>query len=120
MTMKPILEVKDIDKAFVGVHAVDHISFSCLPGTVHVLQGENGAGKSTLLKILSGLYQPDSGEIILNGNPVQFKHPIDAQKKGIAMVYQEMLFSRSLQWHRISLSIRKKEQAGKRPFMKKD
>ncbi|WNV56811.1 ATP-binding cassette domain-containing protein [Oscillospiraceae bacterium NTUH-002-81] len=80
--MKPILEVKDIDKAFVGVHAVDHISFSCLPGTVHVLQGENGAGKSTLLKILSGLYQPDSGEIILNGNPVQFKHPIDAQKKG--------------------------------------
>ena len=90
MTMKPILEVKDIDKAFVGVHAVDHISFSCLPGTVHVLQGENGAGKSTLLKILSGLYRPDSGEIILNGNPVQFKHPIDAQKKGIAMVYQEM------------------------------
>ncbi len=90
MTMKPILEVKDIDKAFVGVHAVDHISFSCLPGTVHVLQGENGAGQSTLLKILSGLYQPDSGEIILNGNPVQFKHPIDAQKKGIAMVYQEM------------------------------
>ena len=88
--MKPILEVKDIDKAFVGVHAVDHISFSCLPGTVHVLQGENGAGKSTLLKILSGLYQPDSGEIILNGNPVQFKHPIDAQKKGISMVYQEM------------------------------
>ena len=50
--MKPILEVKDIDKAFVGVHAVDHISFSCLPGTVHILQGENGAGKSTLLKIL--------------------------------------------------------------------
>lgn len=88
--MNPILEIKEIDKAFVGVHAVDHVSFCCQPGTVHVLQGENGAGKSTLLKILSGLYHQDSGEIILNGERVEFKHPRDAQQKGIAMVYQEM------------------------------
>ncbi|MCD8197084.1 MAG: sugar ABC transporter ATP-binding protein [Lachnospiraceae bacterium] len=88
--MKPSLIVKDLDKAFVGVHAVDHLSFQCQPGTVHVLQGENGAGKSTVLKMLSGMYQPDSGEIILNGTPVKFRHPSEARRKGIAMVYQEM------------------------------
>ena len=88
--MEPSLIVKNLDKAFVGVHAVDHLSFQCMPGTVHVLQGENGAGKSTVLKMLSGMYQPDSGEIILNGTPVKFRHPSDARRKGIAMVYQEM------------------------------
>ena len=88
--MKPSLIVKELDKAFVGVHAVDHVSFECLPGTVHVLQGENGAGKSTILKMLSGMYRPDSGEIILNGRPVKFRHPSDARRKGISMVYQEM------------------------------
>ena len=88
--MTPALEVRELDKAFIGVHAVDHVSFKCYPGTVHVLQGENGAGKSTILKMLSGLYQPDSGEILLHGEKVVFKHPRDAQNKGIAMVYQEM------------------------------
>ncbi len=88
--MEPVLEVKDLDKQFVGVHAVDHVSFQCYPGTVHVLQGENGAGKSTILKMLSGLYRPDSGEIRLHGKSVSFKQPKDAQKQGIAMVYQEM------------------------------
>lgn len=88
--MNPILEIKNIDKSFPGVHALDCVSFCCYPGTVHVLQGENGAGKSTLLKILSGLYQPDKGEVLLNGVPAVFKHPQDAKNKGIAMVYQEM------------------------------
>jgi len=88
--MQPSLIVKDLDKRFVGVHAVDHVSFSCYPGTVHVLQGENGAGKSTILKMLSGMYRPDSGEIILKGEPVKFRRPGDARRKGIAMVYQEM------------------------------
>ena len=88
--MNPSLIVKELDKAFVGVHAVDHVSFECLPGTVHVLQGENGAGKSTILKMLSGMYRPDSGEIILNGKPVKFRHPSEARRKGISMVYQEM------------------------------
>ena len=88
--MDPVLEIRELDKAFTGVHAVDHVSFKCEPGTVHVLQGENGAGKSTILKMLSGLYQPDSGDILLHGEKVVFRHPKDAQKKGIAMVYQEM------------------------------
>ena len=88
--MDPVLEIRELDKAFIGVHAVDHVSFKCEPGTVHVLQGENGAGKSTILKMLSGLYQPDSGDILLHGEKVVFKHPKDAQSKGIDMVYQEM------------------------------
>ncbi len=88
--MQASLVVKELDKSFIGVHAVDRVSFECYAGTVHVLQGENGAGKSTILKMLSGLYSPDSGEIILNGTPVKFRHPADARKKGISMVYQEM------------------------------
>lgn len=88
--MEPVLEVINIDKSFVGVHACDHISFQCYPGRVHVLQGENGAGKSTVLKMISGLYKPDSGEIRIKGEPVIFAHPQDARQKGIAMVYQEM------------------------------
>lgn len=88
--MKPILEMKEIDKSFTGVHALDKVSFRCYPGTVHVLQGENGAGKSTLLKIISGLYQADSGEIYFDGERVNFQHPRETREKGIAMVYQEM------------------------------
>ncbi len=88
--MEAILEVKDMDKSFPGVHACDHVSFRCFPGRVHVLQGENGAGKSTVLKMICGLYHPDSGEIRINGQPVRFAHPLDARQKGIAMVYQEM------------------------------
>jgi len=88
--MEPVLIIKNLDKSFVGVHAVDHVSFECFPGTVHVLQGENGAGKSTLLKMLSGMYHPDSGEIILKGESMRFRHPKDARKQGIAMVYQEL------------------------------
>ena len=88
--MKPILEMKGINKSFTGVHALDNVSFCCYPGTVHILQGENGAGKSTLLKIISGLYQADTGEMYLNGEKVRFNHPKDSQEKGIAMVYQEM------------------------------
>lgn len=89
-SMKPTLEMKEIDKSFTGVHALNKVSFCCYPGTVHVLQGENGAGKSTLLKIISGLYQADSGEMYLNGERVNFRHPMDSRRMGIAMVYQEM------------------------------
>lgn len=88
--MKPVLEFEKICKSFVGTKALSDVSFSVYPGEVHVLIGENGAGKSTLLKILSGLYNRDSGTIIYNGAPVEFKNPEEAKKAGIAMVYQEL------------------------------
>ena len=62
----PILEMKQISKAFPGVQALDHVDFDLLPGEVHVLVGENGAGKSTLMKVLTGAYPYDEGEIFIN------------------------------------------------------
>ena len=62
-----IVEMRNINKSFPGVKALSNISFSVKPGEVHVLLGENGAGKSTLMKVLSGVYHPDSGSIVLNG-----------------------------------------------------
>lgn len=88
--MDPILEMKHISKTFHGVHALDDVEFSCAQGEVHALVGENGAGKSTLLRILSGQIQADTGEIRLNGAPVNFKSPKDAQNQGIAIVNQEL------------------------------
>ena len=88
--MQPILEMRKISKSFPGVRALDAVDFSCLPGEVHVLIGENGAGKSTLLKILTGMHQKDSGEILLHGKPQHFKDTMDAKRAGIAMVYQEL------------------------------
>ncbi|HKM18161.1 MAG TPA: ATP-binding cassette domain-containing protein, partial [Limnochordia bacterium] len=61
------LRVKDIEKSFPGVKALDKINFAVRKGTVHVLCGENGAGKSTLVKIINGIYQPDAGEILIDG-----------------------------------------------------
>jgi len=84
-----ILEMKNISKHFGGVHALDDVSLTLRRGEVHALVGENGAGKSTLMKILIGLYPPDRGEIILNGNPVRFRNVRDAQNRGISMIFQE-------------------------------
>jgi ABC-type sugar transport system ATPase subunit len=89
--MEPILELKHISKQFPGVKALDDVSFEIRPGEVHALLGENGAGKSTLIKIASGVYQPDSGEIMLEGKAVRFGNPREAQSHGIATIYQELL-----------------------------
>lgn len=83
------LEIKNISKAFVGVQALDNISFRADGGEVCALLGENGAGKSTLLKILSGAQTADSGEYYINGEKVEFKTPIDAIKAGVNIIYQE-------------------------------
>lgn len=85
----PVLELRGITKVFPGVRALDNVSFSVQGGEVHALCGENGAGKSTLLKILCGAYRPDGGELYLKGAPVAFRHPKDAQKAGISIIYQE-------------------------------
>ena len=86
------LEFKNINKSFPGVKALDNINMKVREGTIHVICGENGAGKSTLMKILNGIYEPDSGEIYIDGQKVQIKSPIDAQANGIGMVFQELSF----------------------------
>ena len=84
----PALEARDIVMAFPGVLANDHISFDLRGGEVHAVLGENGAGKSTLMNILAGLYRPDAGQILLDGQPVEFNSPRDAIAAGVGMVHQ--------------------------------
>jgi ribose transport system ATP-binding protein len=84
-----LLEMRGITKRFPGVVALDGVDFELEKGEVHVLLGENGAGKSTLIKMLSGAYQPDEGEILLNGEPVSISSATDAQERGISTIYQE-------------------------------
>jgi ribose transport system ATP-binding protein len=84
-----ILEMKDIVKVFPGVRALDGVKLDLYKGEVHALCGENGAGKSTLMKIISGAQSYTSGAIILNGEHVKFHSTKDAEKHGIAMIYQE-------------------------------
>ena len=86
---QPLLEVRNITKRFPGVLALDDMSLQFMPGEVHAVVGENGAGKSTLMKIMAGAYIPDAGEIFLDGRKVSFQHPVDAQLKGISIIYQE-------------------------------
>ena len=85
-----IVEMRNINKSFPGVKALSNISFSVEPGEVHVLLGENGAGKSTLMKVLSGVYQPDSGSIVLNGVEHSKLNPRLSQEGGISIIYQEL------------------------------
>ena len=85
-----VLELRNIVKVFPGVRALDGVSLTIKRGTVHALCGENGAGKSTLMKILSGVYQKDEGEILINGLPVQIRTPADSERMGIAVIYQEL------------------------------
>ncbi|MCT2194271.1 sugar ABC transporter ATP-binding protein [Paenibacillus sp. p3-SID1389] len=84
------LRVSQIEKSFPGVKALNKIDFSVKKGTVHVLCGENGAGKSTLMKIINGVYQPDAGEIYLDGKLVKIGSPLQARQLGISMIFQEL------------------------------
>jgi ribose transport system ATP-binding protein len=86
----PIFELRDIQKSFPGVHALNGVGFDLRPGEVHALLGENGAGKSTLVKVICGIYQPDSGSIRLDGEPVAITGPTHAQSLGISAVHQEL------------------------------
>ena len=88
----PLIELRGIEKLFPGVKALSEMSFSVKPGSVHVLCGENGAGKSTLCKIINGIYQPDRGEILIDGKPTQISDPIAAREHKIAMIFQELNF----------------------------
>ena len=85
-----ILQAKEIDKTFPGVHALKKVSFELREGEVHALLGENGAGKSTLMKIITGIYRKDSGTIIYEGGEIEFTGPKHAQDVGISIVHQEL------------------------------
>ena len=85
-----ILTMKDIDKSFPGVHALDHVNFEVKRGEVHALMGENGAGKSTLMKVLTGIYTKDSGSITFEGKEVEFHNTREAQDAGVVIVHQEL------------------------------
>ncbi len=84
------LTLRGVKKAFGATVALADVSFNAAPGEVHALVGENGAGKSTLMKVLAGVVQPDAGIMHLDGAPFQPVDPLDAQRRGIAMVYQEL------------------------------
>lgn len=86
----PILELRGIEKRFPGVIALKDMGFSVRKGSVHVICGENGAGKSTLMKIVSGIYQPDAGEIYVGGEKVTIDSPLTARRLKISMVTQEL------------------------------
>lgn len=89
MALQVLLSIQNISKAFPGVQALSDVSFDVLAGEVHALVGENGAGKSTLMKILTGVYRPDSGRILWDGQPLSLHNPADAQRKGISIIFQE-------------------------------
>ena len=85
-----VLSIKAISKSFPGVNALDNVSINIRAGSVHALMGENGAGKSTLMKCLFGIYDPDSGEIVLDGKSVHFNNSRQALDAGISMIHQEL------------------------------
>ena len=86
----PLVEMKDISIAFGGIKAVDHASVDLFPGEVVALLGHNGAGKSTLIKVLSGAYQRDHGDILINGETVEINNPRHAKRHGIETIYQTL------------------------------
>ena len=90
MEQPALLEMRNITKEFPGVKALDGVSLTVRPGTVHALMGENGAGKSTLMKCLFGIYAKDEGTIVLDGKEVDFKNSKEALEGGVAMVHQEL------------------------------
>jgi galactofuranose transport system ATP-binding protein len=120
-----ILQMKGINKSFPGVRALSNVDFSLRPGEVHALMGENGAGKSTLIKVLTGVEHQESGDITLDGKPIQARSPQHAQQLGISTVYQEVnlcpnlsvaeniFIGREPLWHGLINSREIDRQAGK-------
>lgn len=89
-TPQPRLRMQGIRKVFGPTIALGHVDLEVGPGEVHALVGENGAGKSTLMKVLSGAHSPDAGEMHLDGEIYRPRHPLDARRKGVGMIYQEL------------------------------
>ncbi|HVT80057.1 MAG TPA: sugar ABC transporter ATP-binding protein [Phycisphaerae bacterium] len=89
MSVEPLIRVEAIAKSYVGVRALDGVSMDIAPGEIHALCGENGAGKSTLIKVLSGSVTPDSGRVLLNGQPLATGSVRASEAAGIAVIHQE-------------------------------
>ncbi|MEO3798775.1 sugar ABC transporter ATP-binding protein [Nonomuraea sp. B1E8] len=89
MAAPPTLALANVSKSFGAVRALRDVSIELFAGETHGLAGENGAGKSTLVKTLAGVHRPDSGQVLLGGEPVDFAGPADAQQAGVAVIYQE-------------------------------
>lgn len=92
----PLVELRDISISFGGIKAVDSVSVDLYPGEVVGLLGHNGAGKSTLIKCLSGAYQKDSGDVLINGKPVEINNPRDARDHNIETIYQTLALADNL------------------------
>ena len=90
MRRTPLVEMRNMYVSFGGVHAVEDVSIDLHPGEIHALVGGNGAGKSTLIKTLSGAQKADSGEILVDGEPVTITSPRDAKALGIETIYQTL------------------------------
>jgi ribose transport system ATP-binding protein len=86
----PHVQLTGVSKHFAGIRALEGVDFACDRGTIHAVLGENGAGKSTLIKIISGVLRPDTGEMRLDGRPVSFANPSEANRAGIVCIFQEL------------------------------
>ena len=93
---EPILSIRKMTKRFGGLVAVNQVSWDVYPGEVVGLLGDNGAGKSTLIKCISGVYQPDEGEIYFEGRRSLFARPTDARQQGIETIYQDLALANNL------------------------
>jgi simple sugar transport system ATP-binding protein len=94
--MEYLLETKEITKRFGGLTAVDKVSIGVRPGEVLAVLGDNGAGKSTLIKMISGVYSPDEGEILIGGKKAVIASPMDALAAGIETIYQDLALAENL------------------------
>ena len=93
---RPLLGAVGIGKAFVGNRVLDGVDLDVVPGEVHAIVGENGAGKSTLIKILGGVYQPDDGQMLVDGQARRFRSPREALSAGVVVIHQELSLAPSL------------------------
>ena len=90
MEREIICKIENITKEFPGTKALDQVSFDIAKGEIHAIVGENGAGKSTLMNILSGVYHPEGGRVIFEGQECHFASTNEARQAGIAMIHQEL------------------------------
>ncbi|MGH3098946.1 MAG: ATP-binding cassette domain-containing protein [Streptosporangiales bacterium] len=95
-TATPVLEAKDVSRHYGRITALDHVDFAVYPGEVVAIVGDNGAGKSTLTKIISGALSPDTGLVLLDGEPITLHSPLEARQRGIETVYQDLAVAPAL------------------------